>query len=298
MTNRSCTNTTTTPTSELLEATATRTENDALIEVTKLAAAPALLAKADHTIDDLLIFSVPEGLTIDQVDLREYTGSPRRKKGGVTLQDAPSFVAYVKRHKTASTQLYTQPKAGLVVAILNDHAEGTDAGAGWGDFRATLKVALTKEWEHWAGANERELTQLAFAEHLQKGETEIRTPPAATMLDLGQRFEATARVAFKSVRVLHDGTRQIQYEETLDAKAGERGEVKIPREFVLGIAPFEGSDPYEVKALLRYRIREEKLALSYSLVRPDDVLRAAFDDVLKAVEKGTGLTALRGTYGG
>lgn len=33
------------------------------------------------------------------------------------------------------------------------------------------------------------------------------------------------------------------------------------------------------------------------LVRPHDVLRAAFADMLTAVEKGTGLTVLRGTYG-
>lgn len=65
--------------------------------------------------------------------------------------------------------------------------------------------------------------------------------------------------------------------------------------FVVGVAPFEGSAGYKIRARLRYRLAEGTLFIGYVLDRPDKVVRAAFDDVLAEVEQTTGLKSFAGT---
>lgn len=277
-------------------ATEPRTENDALIEAAQQATAPHVIAV--DGVADFQLIGLPEGVRLERVDTRDLTDAPRRKTGGAQVQDAASFVAYVKRHKTPSTVIYANQDQGTITAVLNDHAEkGAGGGAGWGDFRAVLALKTTPEWQHWVKNNDKLLTQIQFAEHIEDGLLEIVDPPSADMLELAQHFQAHSKVEFKSERLLQSGQRQLVYEETIDAKAGERGDVKIPRDFTLGIAPYEGSDRYSLVARLRYRIVEGKLTIGYALVRPHDVLRDAFGDVLKAVQDGTDAPVLRGSYG-
>jgi uncharacterized protein YfdQ (DUF2303 family) len=279
-------------------ATESRTENDALIEAAKLGAEAQILDSSSP--GTVQVYAVPQGVRVEVVDQREYGDRPWRKTGTVTLHDAASFVAYVKRHQWAATMLYANRLASTVTAILNDHEDSSveDAeGAGWGDHRAVLTLALTEEWKHWTGKNGQLLSQTAFAEHVEQGIEEITAPPAADMLDLAQHFEAHSRVAFKSVKILKDGQRQLTYDETIDAKAGQSGEVVIPKDFTLGIAPYEGTEPYQVTARLRYRIEGEALKIGYTLVRPHDVLKAAFTDVLDTIREGTTLTPLLGVHG-
>lgn len=242
------------------------------------------------------VHSTPQGHNL--IDLRHLTDhlpNPPRKRGQVVLHDAAGFVAYVTRHQTPATTLYGNPDGGRILAVLNDHDTGA---AGWGDLRASLQVGFTREWQHWTGKDGRLLPQTDFAEHIEQGLEEIQAPPAAEMLELAQHFQATGKVAYKSVRLLQNGQRQLTYDHTIDAKAGETGQIKIPREFELALAPYEGGEPVTMLARLRYRLSGESLTIGYSLVRPHQVLRAAFDAIVAQVQEGTGLTVLRGTYGG
>jgi uncharacterized protein YfdQ (DUF2303 family) len=115
------------------------------------------------------------------------------------------------------------------------------------------------------------------------------------MLELAKSFQATKGVTFRSDKRLDNGQVQVLYEETIEAKAGQRGEMTVPPVFVLALQPFEGSDTYRVQARLRYRISDGTLTIGYVLDRPEDVIRAAFDDVLAEIETTTELTAYRGT---
>lgn len=281
------------------------TENQALIDVAQLAVSPEVIA--DCSPGTVRVVSRLKGQKLETIDLREYGDRPWRKTGDAVLHDATSFVAYVNRHKTGASVLYANRSSSQVVAVLNDHEAAhtptmalptaeSDA-ANWGDFCATLALALTPEWKHWAGKDGQLQSQTAFAEHIEQGIEEIIAPPAATMLELAQHFEAHSKVEYKSVRVLQDGRRQLVYAETIDAKAGEKGEVVIPREFTLGIAPYEGTAAIKIVARLRYRLNGEALTIGYSLVRPLDVLKVAFQDVLTAIQTGTELTPLLGVHG-
>lgn len=263
------------------------TEAATVAGITLCAAEPSIL-------DPKVLYglTVPEGADHQVLDLERHLPTPRRKIGQVTLHEGPSLVAYVLKHDEAdATELFADVEHGRIVAVLNGHADVT---AGWGDHRATLTLRKTHEWQHWAGASGQMLSQVAFAEHIEAGLPEIRVPEAADMLELAQSFQAHTKVQFSSANVLASGERQLVYTEETTAQAGRRGDIVIPKEFELGIAPYEGSEPYRVVARLRHRIGDGRLTLGYVLDRPEDVLRAAFLDVLSQVEQGTGRTALRG----
>lgn len=225
------------------------------------------------------------------VDLERFADEPRSKRGQVCLHTGPSLAAYVTLHKGSGSMLYADVEARQIVAVLNDH---DPEGPGWCDHRAALQLRHTPEWDHWASLDGKLVTQVDFAHHIERGLAEIENPEAAEMLELAQSFEASSSAQFRSATRLDSGERQFTYQETIQARAGQTGQLTIPETFTLGVAPFEGSPKYAVIARLRYRLREGTLTIGYELDRPEDVIRAAFSDVLTDVEAGTDLHALRG----
>lgn len=153
----------------------------------------------------------------------------------------------------------------------------------------------TPAWKRWAAYDGRLLGQSDFAEHIEASLPDVRVPSGADLLELAQSFQANTSVRFESSRDLGSGERQLVYREQVEAGAGRAGNITIPKQFELGLAPYEGSGLYQVSARLRYRITEGRLHLGYVLDRPEDVLRAAFDDVLRQVQEQTERVALLGT---
>ena len=267
-----------------------RTEIDAVIELAQLANAHRSEVSGATHLHDLVL---PPGHEHVLVDLEQYQDQPRRKCEQVQLHESGSFANYVKRHQVEATStLYADLERHAIVAVLNDSAA---QAPGWGDHRATLKLAKTKPWDLWTSLDAKPLSQEAVAEHIEAGLQEITDPEPAAMYELAQTFQATIGAHFGQASKLRDGKRSLHYDENVEARAGSQGDIEIPKEFQLLVAPFEGGPLYDLTARLRFRIREAKLTLSYHLVRPEDVLKSAFDDVVSAIEKGTGIEAFRGT---
>lgn len=267
-----------------------RTEIDSVIELARSAAVEStFIDGSEHVLEVIL----PPDHEHKVVDLEKYQDQPRRKREVVELHDADSFGAYVVRHRIEdSTTLYADLDRHQVIAVVNDSAKEEP---GWGDHRAHLKLKHTKPWLHWTGEDGDSMTQQEFAEHIEKGLAEIIKPDPAEMYELAQTFQATLGASFRQTGRLADGRRGIHFEEQIDAKAGEQGDLEIPKEFHLRVAPFEGGPAHELVARLRFRVREAKLTLSYHLVRPEEVLKAAFDETVGAIESSTLITAFRGT---
>lgn len=231
---------------------------------------------------------------VEVVDTEKYASTPHRSKGTVTLHDADSLVRYLSKHALDETEIYADVQAQRVVAVINAH-QGAENTPGWGDHRATLTLGSTPAWKAWSRHNGLWLGQLDFAEHVEDRIVDFVTPSGADMLELAQSFTAHRSVRFESSRRTKSGETTLVYKEDHEAAAGKRGDMAIPDAFELGLVPFEGSDAYKVTARLRYRISDGDLRLGYVLDRPEDVLRAAFLDVVLSVELGTGRTAMRGT---
>lgn len=216
---------------------------------------------------------------IDVVELEDALALyPRRKKGTVHVQDADSFIAYIAKHGLAETEVFADPARKALVGVINAHQESEDyeGTAGHGDHRVVLELIETDSWKAWLARDKKWHSQLEFAEHLEDNANDVVDPDPATMLEIAQSFHASTSADFKRAERLTNGLVQLRYEETQTARAGQAGDLDIPTVFALSISPFEGSPPHEITARFRYRISNGNLTLSYALLNPGDVTRAAF----------------------
>lgn len=217
------------------------------------------------------------------IDLEGYGFTPTRAKGTARPKSVDAFIAYVRRHLTPATTIWAEPLDGKIVAVLNDH--GPEQSGEFADLRADLALPVTPEWEHWSARDRQFGAQRDFAEHIEDGLPEIREPDGATMLEVAQTMQATVNAEFKSASRLHDGTISVGWTEHVDARAGSAGDLTIPQEMVLGIAPFYGEAPYEVRARIRYRIASGELKIGYVLDRPDVVIRDCLAHIAARLEE-------------
>lgn len=225
--------------------------------------------------------------------------APKRPRGTVKVYDADSFGAYFHKHNEGTaSEVYADPYGPAIIALLNGHGPtpdtDTDQILGHGDHRISLTFRTTPAWQRWTKLDGQLGSQVVFAQHLEDSLPDIVEPEGALMLELAQSFQAHTKVTFESARDLSSSERQLVYREEVEASAGRRGDITIPKDFTIGIAPYEGSSLYRIKVRLRYQISDGALRIGYRLDRPEDVLRAAFDDVLRAVQDSTGRTALLG----
>jgi hypothetical protein len=97
------------------------------------------------------------------------------------------------------------------------------------------------------------------------------------VLEIAESFQASVSGSFKQAQRLANGQVHFEWVENVDATAGDRGEIEIPKQLELSIRPFLGEEPVALTALLRYRVRDGQLRIGYKLVRPADVIRFALD---------------------
>lgn len=224
--------------------------------------------------------------TVHDVDALTYDepAGPARKTGGYTLRTAESFVDYVTRHGRDGTEVYADVEQRAVLAIINGHLAGPYAG--YQDHRATLKLRHTTAWNEWIKLNGKLLAQEPFAEHIETRQGEVIEPDGATLLEIASTFKATKTAEFESAKRLSDGQTVLAYRETVQSAAGKKGDLAIPETFTLALAPFEGTAPFKITARLRSRVQDGHLALGYILDRPDEVLEAAFAELLTQIKTG------------
>lgn len=242
-------------------------------------------------LDEVYSVVVPAGASRQVLDLERYQPTPYRKHGSVELHTQESFTRFVNEHKVEATHIYADRDSFRFVAAFND---ATATESGWADHRASLTLKHTPEWLHWTKLDDQLVGQVAFAEHIEDGLLEIHDPDGAYILELAQTFHAHTNITFRQAHTLASGERQFEYVENTTAGAGRAQDLTIPKELILGIAPFEGTQPYKVVARLRYRLADGNLNLGYKLDRPHEVLRSAFEDTVGWIGTDTALTVLLG----
>lgn len=269
-----------------------------------IAAAMAAARPTTFGDNELATYIVPEGAKVETVDvayyLDRYREHPRRKVGNFKVQDAQSFIAYLAKHGVTDSEVWADSVGAQIVGVINAH-EGVDGPvgpdgplAGWGDHRVTYAVQTTTAWDAWAERDGQLMDQSTFAELIEDRAIDIIDPSAADMLELAQTFQATIGVKFESSKLLSSGERQLEYREQVEAKAGRAGQLVIPKAFKLALRPFEGAEVYGISARFRYRMADGALRVGYRLERPDDVLREAFEGVVKQVEDAVEQPVFRG----
>lgn len=234
--------------------------------------------------------AIPAGAGLQVIDLEDHLDSwrdrPRRKIGSFHAHTGEAFINYMAKHVRVETELWADIERRSVTAVINAHSDSGTDEAGWGDHRLELKLQHTPAWLAWTNHDGASMTQVQFAELLEERLQDVVDPDGATLTEVARTFRATKSVAFESDHVLSSGQVQLGYREEIDAKAGRKGNVDVPEKFTLGLAPFEGGQPYPVLARLRFSIDGGTLRIKYVLDRPTEVVRAAFDQVVGVIGAG------------
>lgn len=229
--------------------------------------------------------TIPDGASLAVVDrevlLERFRDTPRRKTGTYDVHDADSFAAYFLKHADVDTEVWADVTSTRITAVLDAHDV---AGPRWEQHRVEYRARRTEEWAAWVSRNGKFVPQGEFTEFIEQRLLDIVAPASADMLEIVQTIEQNSSVNFRSSKLINNGQRQIEYRETIDGGAGRDGQFEIPKELILGIRPFEGSDPFRVTAAFRTRIQQGQLFLGYQLIRPTDVEREAFTSVVQNIQ--------------
>lgn len=228
----------------------------------------------------LLVSKIRNDEQVIVTDLERHLDAPRRPRGIAAIHDPGDFAAYVKRIAPVdTTTVWADIDKGAVTALLDDH-DKQGFGAGWRSHTVRLDLQGDPDWDAWIKYDDKLLTQQSFAEFLEQQKHSIIQPAAADIVEVATTLHAKRTVAFGSGTKLKNGDYKLTYEEQTTAKAGQKGELEIPDDFTLRLAPFAYTAPVELVANLRYRIEDGLLRLGYKLVRPQEIRRDAFSAIV------------------
>lgn len=249
----------------------------------------------------VVVAALPEGWKTETLDLEKYDTNPRRKKGTVTITETDSFIDYTKRYGSLATcNLYLDVDYSAnkvkATAIFNDH--GDDGAAGWRDHRAVFVPRFSKEWNDWMKANNEPMSQVNFANFLERNVGDIAAkegfPNGSDVLTFVSQLEETRKVKYGSAINTQNGMVQIQFVEEGDDAT--KGKLEVFKRFAIGIRPFFGGSAYQIEATLRYRIDRNtgEIKFWYELQKPDRILEDAAKETIEAIRTKTGFPVIFG----
>lgn len=261
------------------------TETEAAVNAGLLSAIPQPIVNGTLTVT-----AVPEGARVIITDDRE-NDVPNGFRGNVSLHESTSLIDYVNSLDKSKARLYADLHGRRIDAVLDDH---TEDGPGFRKFTATCNLSLSSEWREWAGLSGAFQTQDEFTEHLDNNRTDILDPTAAELLEIVQTLQVAKDATWKRATRLENGEVRFTYNESVNGAAGRDGELVIPSTFTLSLPVYYGSDPTNIKAFLRYRLRAGDLQVGYKLIDADTIERNEFLSLANNVAADTGLDLLYG----
>lgn len=255
----------------------------AIIAGEALAAAPAI-QKTEDGRPFLLMPNAGGGLEFK--DLSNLLPHPMRLTQTIALHTPGSFGDYVNLFGDKTrTLIVANRDTNVLTALLDYHAD--PKAPSWVGHKATCELETTQPWDEWVEKHDKPMNQADFAQFLEDHLPEIASPDGALLVEIARTFEAKKNVSFKSHVRATDGSVNFAYEEDVQGTA-KASQVKIPTSFTLVLTPYYGSKQAQLEARLRYRIGSGgALALTFQLIRHEDVLEAAFLDVVEAVKAAT-----------
>ncbi len=241
-----------------------------------------------EALDPGSIYTIADGAgSVKVIDTDAYAPTPRHREAKRLVTDAASFVAYVNRHKVAGTEIYAHTNTSSVVAVIDSH-EAIDDGAsgGWQKHKLSLVLEKSKAWLAWENADGKLVDQQTFADFLDDRYLDVIDPAPAVLIDIARTFQAKTSVNFESGFREGSGDVTLQYIEDTKAKAGQKGDIEIPARIQLALRPYVGGPIYSIWASFRYRLNGGHVTLGFRLERPENILEAAFADIVTEIRDG------------
>lgn len=234
---------------------------------------------------------VPDGCTALAMpelvfnELEPHEVQPKRIKGTVCVLDPESFIKYFGDFRNADSRVFAYEPEAKVVGVVDYH-ESDKSTPRWCQHRVSLTLRFSESWKAWTGSNNKHFTQAAFAEFLEQNAFDIINPSPATIMEVARDMQATTEVEFGG-GARANGNMNFRYTETTKASVGA-SQLSVPERFTIQLPCYVGGFQVPIEALLRFRVKEGKLDIWYSLIRQEDVARQAFlgsrDEIAKALD--------------
>jgi uncharacterized protein YfdQ (DUF2303 family) len=235
----------------------------------------------------------------------EWRIAPERKRGIAKVSTLGSFILLTERHKTEHSTIFAAtswPSPTLTTVI--DYHEKDAGNPAFGQHRIHYAFPVTEEFRAWMDADNKPMTQEAFAAFIENRIAEIgdaadedaqysalfqtgfATP--ADMMMLSRGLEVNVKSAVKAQHRLASGEAQIVFTEEHDTK------ITVPGLFMVSVPAFLDADPVRLPARLRYRVNNGSVMWFYQLYRWKELLRAAILLDLEKVFEETQLPIFEG----
>lgn len=222
---------------------------------------------------------------IATLDLSRFLPEPSRSHGHADVRHPADFAELVNRlAEPALTTVWADERAGTVTAVINDH--GSEDCPGWRDHTVKLTLQSDADWERWALADGKLVQQEDFAEFVEDSVHTITDPEPATLLEIALTFQAKRGLEFEQGLRQDTGDVRLRFMETSEATAGAKGDLEIPETITVSLSPWIGATPVELRARLRWRIRDRRLVLGYRLHRADLARTQAFAAMVSQIRDG------------
>lgn len=231
---------------------------------------------------------VPEGFRLEAAH-DPYAQPPHIVRTKVVVDQRASLSAYVNRFSDIDrTILIADYDAGEVRAWLDWHKGNKDMASeelspGPREHSCTLKLRQSEEFKRWAEMEDTFHGQAEFAAFLEENAVDVVDPEPAVLIEISRDLEGTQGVTFKSSTRLENGDRSFVYETETKA----RGDIKVPREFVLSIPIYDGEAPMPLRCAFRWRLNGGVLQMGFVWRRVEYMRRAHFTQLATAAAEET-----------
>ena len=213
---------------------------------------------------------------------------PPRRRGNVFFSDLNGWADYVLNFKTKDSNVYICAKGTIFSAycIFNDGRNGDIAE--WGDYIARFDPGQSIELVKWIENDNKHMSQEDMAYFLEDRLNDIagdgkNDPSAVQVLEAVTDLQQLTHVTFRSAVDLSNGMRKFAYVED----GGAAGEVKVPKEFLIGIPIFNNEKFFAIRVKLRYKIDRNTGALTiwYQMQQLNEVCKAAIYDLEQRIDE-------------
>ena len=214
---------------------------------------------------------------------------PKRNTLTISFKDLDSFCNYVRDHATEDSSLYLQPNIKKLefsaLACIDDCKRNLP---NWRQEKVTYIPETSLEWEEWTKNNKEKMRQEEFALFLEEhlcdivDDTNGKTT-ALTLLQAVTNLYEVRNVTYGRTVSLSNGMASFEFRE----EDGQKGQIQVPTEFVVGIPVFEDGPAYTIRAKLRYRIDRNSgaLCLWYELQLINRNFKNAIERQSKAISE-------------
>lgn len=212
------------------------------------------------------VLVTPENMRVD--DLERFMPGPRRINQVVAAASATGFATYVQTFGDPARSVGFADADGRFGVILDYHLANRPS---WNQHRVKYAPAMSPVFQAWSGMCGRPLTQVVLADFIQDHLGEIARPDASALLKLVQKFEITKDTAYSSAINSANGTVTFAYAENVK----DAGAVEAPTELTLVLPVYDGEPAQNITVRFRYRVTDGKLSITLTMVRLDEIQRAA-----------------------